>query len=216
MRRDQAVRDDQPVERFDSVGCDLVVGESIRATIISHERWGVMAEVLGHDPVGASIDAGFIDSPSGLSRAWPAEYPPIGKQVDAVVQEISRCQSPVWVRLTMRASNLQEFSWPCGCCGRLTILSPGGDGVTVDVHSSDGPGCASFVAHRSCLADRLNPDFNGDRARVKAVGRRQPPPPLGKSSSPDGGPTMRYTATGARDHVHGSAAERARWPVAGS
>jgi hypothetical protein len=167
----EAVRDDQLVQRFDSVGCDLVVGTAVQATILSHENWGVVAEVLGHETVGASVDAGFIDSPSGSLRALPEEYPPVGEQVDAVVQEFSRYYPPVWIRLTMRAADLREFSWPCGCCGQLTILSPGGDGVIVDVRSSEGPGCASFAAHRSCLADRLNPDFNGDRARVNAVGR---------------------------------------------
>ncbi|MFJ6950702.1 hypothetical protein [Micromonospora aurantiaca (nom. illeg.)] len=168
---DEVVRDDQPMQRFDSVGGDLVVGTAVRARVMSHERWGVMAEVLGHETVGASVDAGFIDSPSGAPRALPEEYPPVGEQVDAVVQEISRYHPPVWIRLTMRAADLREFSWPCGCCGQLTILSPGGDGVTVDVRSSEKAGCASFAAHRSCLADRLNPDFNGDRARVNAVGR---------------------------------------------
>ncbi|MEV2238403.1 hypothetical protein [Micromonospora sp. NPDC049891] len=178
------VRDDQPMQRFDSVGCDLVVGTAVRATIICHERWGVMAEVLGHETVGASVDAGVIDSPSGAPRALPEEYPPVGEQVDAVVQEISRYHPPVWIRLTMRAADLHEFSWPCGCCGQLTILSPGGDGVTVDVRSSEGPGCASFAAHRSCLAGRLNPDFKGDRARVNAVGRDQPTPSaIGNESS---------------------------------
>ncbi|GAB2958326.1 hypothetical protein GCM10027280_53830 [Micromonospora polyrhachis] len=84
----------------------------------------------------------------------------------------------------MHAADLRKFGWPCGYCGQLTILSPGGDGVTVDVRSSEGPGCASFAAHRSCLADRLDPDFNGDRARVKAVGRNQPlPPAIGNQSS---------------------------------
>jgi hypothetical protein len=174
---DESVRDDQPVQRFDSVSCELVVGTAVRARIIGHEPWGVMAKVLGHEAVGASVDGGFIDSPSGLWRAMPEEYPPVGEEVDAVVQEIRRYHPPVWIRLTMRAADLHEFSWPCGCCGQLTILSPGGDGVTVDVRSSEGPGCASFAAHRSCLADRLNPDFNGDRARVSAVGRDQPPPP---------------------------------------
>ncbi|PWU60559.1 hypothetical protein DLE60_10460 [Micromonospora globispora] len=174
---DEAVRDDQLMQRFDSVGCDLVMGTAVRATIISHERWGVMAQVIGHETVGASVDAGVIDSPSGSPRARPEEYPPVGGQVDAVVQEINRYHPPAWIRLTMRAANLREFSWTCGCCGQLTILSPGGDGVTVDVRSSEGPGCASFAAHRSCLAGRLNPDFDGDRARVKAVGRDQPPPP---------------------------------------
>jgi hypothetical protein len=165
------VRDDRPVQRFDSVAGDLVVGTAVRARILSHENWGVMAEVSGHETVGASCDAGFIDSPSGSPRALPGEYPPVGERVDAVVQEISRYHPPAWIRLTMSAADLREFSWPCGCCGELTSLSPGGDGVTVDVRSSEGPGCASFVAHRSCLADRLNPDFGGDRARVNAVGR---------------------------------------------
>ncbi|MFE9191050.1 hypothetical protein ACFYL6_15685 [Micromonospora sp. NPDC007208] len=187
------------MQRFDSVGGDLVAGTAVRATIISHEPWGVMAEVLGHETVGASADAGVIDSPSGAPRALPEEYPPVGVQVEAVVQEIRRYHPPAWIRLTMRAADLREFSWLCGCCGQLTILSPGGDGVTVDVRSSDGPGCASFAAHRSCLADRLDPDFNGDRARVVAVGRkptaacqRRPPialiaaplPPRGRRRNP--------------------------------
>lgn len=181
---DEAVRDDHPVQRFDSAGGDLMVGTAVQATIISHEPWGVMAEVLGHETVGASVDAGVIDSPSGSPRALPTEYPPVGEQVDAVVQEISRYHPPVWIRLTIRAADLGTFSWPCGFCGQLTILSPGGDGVTVDVRSSEGPGCASFAAHRSCLADRLDPDFNGDRAQVKAVGRDQPLPPAIRDKSP--------------------------------
>ncbi|WP_157740303.1 hypothetical protein [Micromonospora auratinigra] len=159
------------MRRFDSAGGDLVVGVTVRATITSHERWGVMAEVVGHETMGASVDAGVIDSPSGSSRALPEEYPPVGAQVDAVVQEISRYHPPAWIRLTTRATDLRELRRPCGFCGRPTTLSPGGDGVTVDVRSSTGPGCASFDAHRSCLADRLDPDLGGDRARINAVGR---------------------------------------------
>jgi len=128
---DDAVHDDQLVQRFDSIGCDLVVGIAVRATILSHENWGVTAEVLGHETVGASVDAGFIDSPSGLPRALSAEYPPVGDQVDVVVQEISRYHPPAWIRLTMRATDLREFSQPCACCGQLTILSPGGDRLAV-------------------------------------------------------------------------------------
>ena len=61
------------MQRFDSAGCDLVVGTAAGAKIISHEPWGVMAEVLGYETVGASVDAGFIDCPSGLPRARPEE-----------------------------------------------------------------------------------------------------------------------------------------------
>jgi hypothetical protein len=106
----EAVRDDRPVQRFDSAGCDLVVGTAVRATIISHERWGVMVEIGGHETVGASVDAGLIDSPSGSPRALPEEYPPVGGRIDAVVQEISRYHPPAWIRLTMRAADLCEFS----------------------------------------------------------------------------------------------------------
>ncbi|MFE0591921.1 hypothetical protein [Micromonospora echinospora] len=172
------------MRRFDSVCGDLIVGTTVRATIISHERWGLIAEVLGHETVGASVDGRCIDSPSGSPRALPEEYPPVGKQVDAVVQEIDRYHPPVWIRLTTRAADLREFSWPCGCCGEPAVLSPGGDGVTVDVRSTDGPGCASFAAHRACLADRLKTEFNGDRARVNAVGRDQPPNPALGNQSP--------------------------------
>jgi hypothetical protein len=164
------VGDDRSMRRFDGEGSGLVVGTSVRASVLSHEPWGVMVQILGHETVGASVDAGAIDSVLGLSRARPEEYPPVGDWIDAVVQQVRRYHPPVWVRLTMRAVDLRQFSWPCGCCGRPAVLSPGGDGVSVDVRSSDGPGCASFVAHRSCLADRLAPDFDGDRARVNSVG----------------------------------------------
>ncbi|QDY09464.1 hypothetical protein FJK98_21860 [Micromonospora sp. HM134] len=191
------------MQRFDSVGGDLVVGTTVRATIISHERWGGSARVLGHETVSASVDAGAIDSLSGRPRALPEEYPPVSEQVDAVVQEISRYHPPVWIRLTMRAADLHEFSSPCGCCGQLTILSPGGDGVTVDVRSSEGPGCASFAAHRSCLAGRLNPRLQ----RRPRPGQHRGPRPTNALRERErtvltAAATAGRTPKNARDHLH--------------
>jgi hypothetical protein len=150
---------------------DLVVGQKVRARIISHEPWGVVAQVVGYEGVGASVDAGLIDSPSGELRALPREYPDVGAEVEAVVQQIDTYQPPLWLRLTLLDADLRRFEWPCGFCARPATLSPGGDGVSVDVRSTDGPGSASFVAHRDCLADRLDESFRGERARIATVGR---------------------------------------------
>ena len=121
--------------------------------------------------MGASADAAYIDSPSGSSRALPHEYPAIGAATDAVVQEIDGYTPPLWLRLTLRRADLHTFTWPCSFCARQAVVSPGGDGVSINVRSTDGPGCASLIAHRSCLAERLDSRFTGERARVASVGR---------------------------------------------
>jgi hypothetical protein len=158
------------VERFDSAPANLVPGERVRAKVTSHENWGVVVSVLGVEHVGASIDAALIDSPSGSPRALPSEYPPIGAELQAVVQQISRYHPPVWLRLTIRATDLECFSWPCGFCNQPTTLSADGDGVVLDVRSTDGPGCTSVMAHRSCLIERLHPMTAGEAARVARLG----------------------------------------------
>lgn len=159
------------MQRFDGGASALVAGETVRVKITSHERWGVMAQVVGYEDLGASADAAYIDSPSGSPRALPHEYPAVGGETDAVVQEIDRYTPPLWLRLTLRKTDLRTLSWPCGFCARPAVVSPGGDGVSIDVRSADGPGCASLVAHRSCLAERLDSRFAGERARVAKVGR---------------------------------------------
>jgi hypothetical protein len=159
------------MQRFDGGAPGLVVGERVRAEITSHERWGVMARVVGHEDLGASVDAAYIDSPSGSQRALPHEYPAIGIETDAVVQEIDAYQPPLWLRLTLREGDLRSFQWPCGFCALPAVVSAGGDGVSINVRSADGPGCASFVAHRACLVERLDLRFLGERARVAKVGR---------------------------------------------
>ncbi|MBG0827643.1 hypothetical protein HS041_07685 [Planomonospora sp. ID67723] len=160
------------MQRFDAAGAGLVPGQAVQVQVTGHEPWGVMALISGHEGIGASIDAAMIDSPSGSSRALPHEYPGVGSEVNAVVQEVSRYSPPVWVRLTMRSEDLACFQRRCDFCGTLTVLSPGGDGVVMDVRSADGPGSTAIVSHRECLATQLHP-HSLEPSRVRSVGRKR-------------------------------------------
>jgi hypothetical protein len=130
-----------------------------------------MVEVRGQEAVGASVDAVMIDSPSGAPRALRDEYPPINAELDAVVAEVRAYHLPAWVRMTLRATDLDVYRQPCGLCGTAAVLSAGGDGVSMQVRSADGPGAASLVAHRRCLIERLHPHDEGASARVASVGQ---------------------------------------------
>ncbi|MEV0160294.1 hypothetical protein [Nonomuraea fuscirosea] len=165
------LRHNDLVQRFDAAGAELVPGQRVRVRVTQQHRWGVMVEILGHEGIGASIDGAAIDSPSGTGRAWLGEYPAAGTEMDAVVQEIRRWSPPAWVRLTIRAEDLRSFQWLCDFCGTPTVLSPGGDGVVMDVRSADGPGSHAVVAHRECLRSRLH-ESSSEHARVDSVGRR--------------------------------------------
>lgn len=110
-----------------------------------------------------------MDSPSGSCIALPEERPSIGTEVTAVVQEIRRWTPPGYIRLSLRAKDLEEFRWHCDLCMAPTTLSPGGDGVVMDVKSAEGPGSHTIVAHRTCLLGALHPE-SLERARVTTVG----------------------------------------------
>jgi hypothetical protein len=45
------------------------------------------------------------------------------------------------------------------------------DGLVLDVRSNDGPGSTTVIAHRACLADRIRPENQGERARALTVGK---------------------------------------------
>lgn len=130
-----------------------------------------MAQVVAHEDWGASADAAYIDSPSGSARALPHEYPAVGTETAAVIQQIDSYHPPFWLRLTLREADLRTLRWPCGFCAQPAVMSPGGDGVSVDVASADGPGIAAFVAHRACVVERLDERFIGERARIVGLGR---------------------------------------------
>ncbi|MGK5741489.1 hypothetical protein [Micromonospora sp. URMC 103] len=158
------------MKRFDGAACGVVRGQLVKAKVLRHEPWGILATVLEQPDVGASVDAGLIDSPSGSPRALPEEYPPVGAEIDAVITEIDRYYPPVWIRLSIRASHLEALPWPCAFCGEPTVISAAGDGVTMDVKSADGPGSTSVVSHRRCLINLLHHSAVGEPARVARVG----------------------------------------------
>jgi hypothetical protein len=159
------------VDRFDAAAVELLPGQRVRARVLSHEPWGVMVEIIGHEQVGASIDMAHMFGRPLTDRESAKLAPAIGAEIDAVVQQVRRWHPPVWVRLSIRPSDLESFQWRCDFCADPTMLSPGGDGVVLDVRSNDGPGSHSIVSHRACLADSLHPT-SLERSRVARVGRR--------------------------------------------
>jgi len=75
----------------------LCRGAHVRIRVFSHEPWGVMVRVVGHETVGASVGAVMIDSQSGAPRALREGYPSIGAELDAVVSEVRAYHPPAWV-----------------------------------------------------------------------------------------------------------------------
>ena len=157
------------MDRFETESLALLPGQRVRAKILRHEPWGVLAQIVGHEHVGASID--MIQQFSALrGQELEAMYPPVGTVVDAVVEQVRRWYPPAWVRLSTRPRDLELLSWPCGFCGEPVVLSPGGGGLVLDVRSNDGPGSHTVISHRECLAGRLHPDEGGERARALQIG----------------------------------------------
>jgi hypothetical protein len=160
------------VERFETESLALLPGQQVRVRILSRQPWGVIAEIVGHEQVAASIDiiqqfGQTVDSDAALN----AMYPETGSEIDAVVEQIRRYSPPASVRLSIRPADLETFRWTCDFCGNRAILSAGGDGLVLDVRSNDGPGSTTVIAHRACLADRVRPENADERARALNVGK---------------------------------------------
>ncbi|MEV6821808.1 hypothetical protein AB0M72_23980 [Nocardiopsis dassonvillei] len=77
----------------------LALGDLVRIKVTSHEPWGVLVQIIGHEHIGASVDGGVIDSPR--PRAEPEDYPAIGTETSAVVARIREDGKPPWVYLSM-------------------------------------------------------------------------------------------------------------------
>jgi hypothetical protein len=159
------------MNRFETAALALVPGARVRIRVTSHEPYGVMVTVLGHETVGASVDAIMIDSPSGAPMAIRDEYPPVDAELEAVVSEVRAYTPPAWIRITLRRIDLDTYRKRCGFCGETTALNAGGDGVSIEVRSAEGPGAASIVAHRRCLIERLDPTEVGTAAQVDRIGQ---------------------------------------------
>ena len=163
------------MDRFETASLPIMAGQRVRATVLSHHPWGVIARIAGHEQVGASVDMieQFGRTVSG-DEELESLFPAVGTEIDAVVQQVRRWSPPAWVRLSVRPEDLESFGRPCDFCGRRAVLSAGGDGLVLDVRSNDGPGSHTVIAHRACLADRIGPGSPGERARARTVGRRTP------------------------------------------
>lgn len=176
--------DDLVMDRFETESLALIPGQRVLATVLSHHPWGLIARITGHEQVGASVDMieQFGQTTTG-DEELRALFPPVGTEIDAVVEQVRRWAAPAWVRLSLRPADLESFRWPCYFCGHHAILSAGGDGLVLDVRSNDGPGSHTVVVHRSCLADRIRPDNLGERARALTIGRRTPSSEPGADTS---------------------------------
>ncbi|WP_240796538.1 hypothetical protein [Streptomyces sp. RFCAC02] len=163
------------MDRFETGSLGLMPGQKVRARVLSHHPWGVLVEIDGHENAGfsASIDmiAQFSRTTSSHDELL-ALFPPIGAEVDAVIERIRRWHPPVSVRLSIRPADLESLVRPCGFCGDGVTLSPGGDGLVLDSRSNDGPGSHTIISHRHCLAERLHPQNSGERARALQIGRK--------------------------------------------
>ncbi|MFC4112178.1 hypothetical protein [Nonomuraea zeae] len=159
------------MHRFDDPTVNFLPGQPVRIRVLSHEPWGLMAEIIGDEDVGCSVDmiAGGSVTGSGPSRR--EEFPPVGAEVDAVVQQVWRWRTdPPWIRLSIRRPDLDSFQWPCEYCLQPTTLSPGGDGVVIDVRSNDSSRVVQLTAHRACFSGHLHPEST-ERTRADILGQ---------------------------------------------
>ncbi|WP_326566211.1 hypothetical protein VSH64_30580 [Amycolatopsis rhabdoformis] len=173
--RTDAIGQNRLTDRFETKSLALMPGQKVRATILSHHRWGVLVEIAGHEDAGLSASIDMIQQFSTAKISYDellSRFPPIGSQIDAVIQHINRWFPPVSVRLSIRPSDLESFAWPCDFCGEQTTLSPGGDALVLDSRSNDGPGSHTVIAHRHCLAERIHSEAPGERARALKIGKR--------------------------------------------
>lgn len=155
----------------------LMPGQRVRARVRSHQPWGVTVEIAGSEHAGLSASIDMIQQFSGTAGSHEellALFPPVGSQVDAVVEHINRWHPPVSVRLSIRPADLESLDRSCDFCGELATLSPGGDALVLDSRSNDGPGSHTVISHRQCLAERIRPENSGERARALRIGRMLP------------------------------------------
>ncbi|SEC80039.1 hypothetical protein SAMN05428938_3443 [Streptomyces sp. KS_5] len=86
---------------------ELRQGETVRATITSHQPWGLTAELGGYEPVGASLDVIRRGSEPGVRRLVQ-ELPPVGATVDLVIGEVRTWHLKPWVWVDLTAPGQGE------------------------------------------------------------------------------------------------------------
>ncbi|MFB7407004.1 hypothetical protein ACFCZ2_07430 [Streptomyces sp. NPDC056202] len=81
---------------------ELDEGETVEATITSHQPWGLTARLNRYEPVGASLDVIRRGSEPGVRRL-AQELPPVGTTVDLVVGEVRAWHHEPWVWVDLTA-----------------------------------------------------------------------------------------------------------------
>ncbi|MGW7487533.1 hypothetical protein [Streptomyces sp. NPDC054786] len=80
---------------------ELRPGDRVRATITSHQPWGITAKLNAYEPVGASLDTIRRGGEPAVQRL-AHDLPPVGTAIELVVGQVrSWHHAPwVWVDLT--------------------------------------------------------------------------------------------------------------------
>ncbi|MFV6026710.1 hypothetical protein [Streptomyces sp. NPDC056264] len=81
---------------------ELHEGETVEATITSHQPWGLTARLNRYEPVGASLDVIRRGGEAGVRRL-AQELPPVGVTVDLVVGEVRAWHHEPWVWVDLTA-----------------------------------------------------------------------------------------------------------------
>jgi hypothetical protein len=124
------------MDRFETESLALLPGQRVRARIVSHHAWGVGVQIIGHEHVDASADLIGQFGATVPPGEMQAMFPHVGAEIDAVVQQVQRYRPPAWVRLSIRAADLESFTWPCDFCQKPVPLSAGATTDQAAAHSS--------------------------------------------------------------------------------
>ncbi|MCM2393225.1 hypothetical protein [Streptomyces albipurpureus] len=95
-------------------------GQRVQAKILSHHPWGAVVQIVGFENAGLSASIDMIQQFSRTTSSYDellALFPPIGSQIDAVIEQIHRWRPPVSVRLSIRPDDLESLAWRCDFCG---------------------------------------------------------------------------------------------------
>jgi len=86
---------------------ELHEGETVQATITSHQPWGLTAQLNRYEPVGASLDVIRRGSEPGVQRL-AEELPPVGATVDLVIGEVRAWHHKPWIWVDLTAPSCGE------------------------------------------------------------------------------------------------------------
>lgn len=86
---------------------ELRQGETVQATITSHQPYGLTAELNEYEPVGASMDTIRRSSEPGVKRL-ALEMPPVGTTVDLVIGKVRVWDHKPWIWVDLTAPSPVE------------------------------------------------------------------------------------------------------------